>query len=90
MRQAGYQNLQHRAHAVDYSAGAESHESNVQNFLVFYKLFQPFLAQMQVATAEELQRIYEQMEEEMQSEDFCAIDYYLTVWGRKSESAPPN
>ncbi|HEY7417177.1 MAG TPA: methyltransferase domain-containing protein [Ktedonobacteraceae bacterium] len=84
MRQAGYQDIQHRACAVDYSAGTEGYESGVQNYLVFYKLFQPFLVQMQVATAEELQNVYARMEEEMQAEEFCAFDYYLTVWGRKS------
>ena len=85
MRRAGYQNIQHQAHAIDYSAGSEIHESNVQNIQVFYKLIQPFFVQTQVATEEELQRLYEQMEEDMQAEDFCAIDYYLTVWGRKQE-----
>jgi len=85
LRRAGYEVIGHRAYAVDYSAGAELHESNVQNIQVFYKLIQPFFVQTQVATEEELQRLYEQMEEDMQAEDFCAIDYYLTVWGRKQE-----
>ena len=84
MRRAGYQDIQHRAYAVDYSAGTEGYESGVQNYLVFYKLIQPFLVQMQAATEEELQYTYARMEEEMQAEDFCAFDYYLTVWGRKS------
>jgi hypothetical protein len=46
--------------------------------------------QTQVATQEELENLYAQMEEETQAEDFCAIDYYHTVWGYKSESVPPN
>ena len=90
LRRAGYEVIGHRAYAVDYSAGAELHESNVQNLLVVFKQVQPFFAQMQLATEEELQRLYEQMEEDLQTEDFCGIDFYLTVWGRKSESVPPN
>ena len=90
LRQAGYEAIEHRAHAVDFSAGTQVHESNVQNLLVVYKQIQPFFAQMQLATEEELQRLYEQMEEDLQTEDFCGIDYYLTVWGHKSESVPPN
>jgi ubiquinone/menaquinone biosynthesis C-methylase UbiE len=86
MQRAGYHNIQCKAHAVDYSTGAEAHQSNVQNMLVFHKLFQPFLAQMQIATKEELKQLYDQMEKEMQSEDFCAIDYFLTVWGYKGAS----
>jgi len=75
---------------VDYSTGTAVHESNVQNHLVVCKLLQPFLVKMQVATMEELQRLHEQAEKEMQAEDFCAVDYYLTVWGRKRESVPPH
>ena len=90
LQQAGYEAIQHRAHAVDFSAGTDVHESNVQNLLVVFKQVQPFFAQMQLATEEELQRLYEQMEEDLQTEDFCGIDFYLTVWGRKSESVPPN
>lgn len=85
LKRAGYQDIQYRAHAVDFSTGAEAHESNVQNVLVVYKLIQPFFVQMQVATEEELQRLYMQIEEDMQKEDFCAIDYYLKVWGKKKE-----
>ena len=34
---------------------------------------------------EELEQLHQQMEEEFQAEEFCGIDYYLTVWGRKSK-----
>ena len=90
MRQAGYEAIQYRAHAVDYSAGTDIHESNAQVMLVTYKLLQPFFVQMQLATQEELEQLLEQTEKDMQAEDFCAVDYYLTVWGRKSASLPPN
>ncbi len=90
LRQTGYQDIQYRAHAVDYSAGTELHEGNVQDHLVFHKLIQPFFVQTQVATQEELESLHAQMEEDMQSEDFSAIDYFLTVWGHKSESVPPS
>lgn len=86
MQQAGYQVMGRRAHVVDYSAGAAAHQSNVQNALAFQKLIQPFFVQMQVATQEELNQLYAQMEQEMQAEDFCALDYYLTVWGCKPEN----
>lgn len=85
LQKAGCQDLHYQAHAVDYSYGTEAHKSNVQNMLVFHKLYQPFLINMQVATQEELQLLYEQMEEEMQAEDFCAIDFFLTVWGHKGK-----
>jgi SAM-dependent methyltransferase len=83
LRRAGYEEIAYQAHAVDYSAGTEMHESNCQNMLIVSKLSQPFLKQMQLATQEELDYLYQQMEEDMQKEDFCAVDYFLTVWGRK-------
>jgi ubiquinone/menaquinone biosynthesis C-methylase UbiE len=85
LQNAGCQNLHYQAHAVDYSSGTEAHDSNIHNMLIFHKLYQPFLVRMQVTTQEELQRLYEQMEEEMQAEDFCAIDFFLTVWGYKGK-----
>ncbi|MBO0780826.1 MAG: methyltransferase domain-containing protein [Ktedonobacteraceae bacterium] len=84
MREAGYQDIKCQAHVVNYSAGTEAHESNCQNMLVFHKLYQPFLAQMHVASQEELEQLLSQMEEEMQAETFCAIDFFLTAWGRKA------
>ena len=85
MQQAGYEVMGYRAHAVDYSAGAPQHESNIQNMLVVYKQLQPFCVQMGLSTQEELDRLYAQMEADMHAEDFCAIDYLLTVWGRRGD-----
>ena len=85
MQRAGYEVMGHQAHAVDYSAGTEDHDSNCQNLLVFHKLFQPFLVQMHVATQQELDQLYAQTEKDMHAEDFSAIDYFLTVWGRKAK-----
>ncbi|MFL5658811.1 MAG: class I SAM-dependent methyltransferase [Ktedonobacteraceae bacterium] len=85
LQRAGFQNIQQRAHVIDFSAETDIHESSVQNNLIFHKLIQPFLVHMQVATQEELEQLHQQMEEEFQAEEFCGIDYYLTVWGRKSK-----
>lgn len=84
-REAGYQNIQYRAHALDFSAGTPAHEMNAQNHLIVLKQLQPFLAQMQVATQEELDMLYAQMEEDFQKENFGALDILLTVWGYKPE-----
>jgi len=83
MRKAGYEQIEQHAHVVDFSAQTEAHDSNVQNVLVIYKMIQPFFLAMQVSTAEELQELYTQLEQDMQKDDFCAVDYYLTVRGRK-------
>lgn len=83
LKQAGYQDVQNRAHAVDYSAGTQDQKSHIQDHLIVHKQLQPFFVKMQVATQEELERLHAQMEEELFAEDFCGIDYFLTVWARK-------
>jgi hypothetical protein len=90
MRKAGFEAIASKAHVVDFSAGAEFHENNAQNMLVVYKQLQPFHEQMQLATQEELEELYKQMEADLQSEDFCAIDIFLTVWGRKGRPSGSN
>jgi len=85
LRDAGYQNIQQRAHVMDYSAGAEAYEGIYQNNMVAFKLIQPFLVQVGVTTQEEVDRLYEPMLVEMRSEDFCGLAYLLTVWGKKPQ-----
>lgn len=83
LRDAGYQNIQQRAHVMDYSVGTEAHEGIYQNNMVAFKLIQPFLLQAGVTTQEEVDQLYEQMLLEMQSPDFCGLAYLLTVWGKR-------
>jgi ubiquinone/menaquinone biosynthesis C-methylase UbiE len=85
LKQAGCEDIQCRASAVDFSAEAVGHESGVQNILTFHKLVQPLLVRLKLATQEELESLYAQMEKEVQADDFCAVDYFLTVWGRKGK-----
>ena len=83
LRDAGYQNVQQRAHVMDYSAGTEAYEGIYQNNMVAFKLIQPFLIQVGVTTQEEVDLLYEQMLVEMRSDDFCGLAYLLTVWGKR-------
>jgi ubiquinone/menaquinone biosynthesis C-methylase UbiE len=86
LRKAGYEAIEQRAHVVDFSTGTDAHVSNTQQVITVYKQLQPFYLQMQLATQAEIEQLCEQMETDVQAEDFCAIDYYLTIWGRKGES----
>jgi ubiquinone/menaquinone biosynthesis C-methylase UbiE len=85
LSQAGYDSIQQQAHVIDYSAGTPLHQSNTQNLLVVYRLLQPFLVQMHVASAEEVHVLYEQMSTEVRRPEFCGLDYYLTVGGSKPQ-----
>jgi SAM-dependent methyltransferase len=83
LRDAGCQNIQQRAHVLDYSAGAEAYEGFRQNNMVGFKLMERFLLQAKVTTQEEFDQLYEQMLVEMRSDDFCGLAYFLTAWGKK-------
>jgi ubiquinone/menaquinone biosynthesis C-methylase UbiE len=85
LNQAGYQHIEQRASVVDYSAGTPFHLSNCQNLLMVYTLLKPLFLQTQVASDIEIVRLYEQLEHDLAQPDFCGLDYYLTVWGRKAE-----
>jgi hypothetical protein len=64
----------------------EAHTSQYQNTMVFLKLIQPFLLKMNMAKKEELDTLYEQALMEMNSDDYCSLWYYLSVWGQKPTS----
>lgn len=90
LAQVGLQQIGIRAHAINFSSGAQAHEAMYQNFRVFYKLVQPFLLrtrsafpQTNIPDQEELDRLYEQVLVQMRSDDFAGIFYLLTAWGEK-------
>jgi ubiquinone/menaquinone biosynthesis C-methylase UbiE len=80
---AGFEKLDRKAHVIDFSAWTEAHETMYQNCMVAFKLVQPFIAKMGIATQEELDEKYQQMLIEMMQKDFYGLWYYLTVWGQK-------
>ncbi len=85
LRDAGCRNIQRRAHANDFSSGTEAHAGMYQDFMVFFKLVQPFLIRMGITTQEKVDQLYQQTLEEARSDDFCAMAFFLTVWGETPE-----
>jgi ubiquinone/menaquinone biosynthesis C-methylase UbiE len=84
LRDAGFAHVKKMPHAIDYSAGTEAFASTYQNHMVVFKLLQPFMVKMGVATAEEIEVFYQRSLTEMVQDDFCAIWFYLTAWGSKT------
>lgn len=80
---AGCVNIQHVPHAIDFSAGTEAYEGFRKDAAVVFKLFQPFIVRMGVATQEEVDQLYEQMLLEMLQENFRGLMLPLTVLGEK-------
>jgi ubiquinone/menaquinone biosynthesis C-methylase UbiE len=85
LRNAQFVDIQHRAYAIDFSKGTENHLAMYQNWKIASKLVQPYMVKIGLGTQEELERVYQQMLAEMQADDFCAVWYLLSAWGRKRE-----
>lgn len=83
LRQAGFQGLQRAAYTIDWSFASDAYESSLQNSMIGFPLIRPFLLKMQIASEEDLLQLEEQALQELQSPDFSAIWYYLSVWGQK-------
>lgn len=81
---AGCVNVNYRSHVIDYSYGTEAYEGFRHDAAVVFKLFQPFIVRMGVATQEEVNQLYEQMQLEMMKDDFRGLMLPLTAWGERS------
>lgn len=81
--EAGFTQISHRASALDWSAWTKEYADMRQNTLMWYKSILPFLLKTGVVTQESVEECYEQFLQELQAPDFCALWYFLTVWGTK-------
>jgi len=83
LQDAGSQEVQQGVWFINFSAGKPAHADLCQRLSETYRLAQPFLIRTGVATPEAVEQTYQQMLSEMQSDDFCAGAFSLTVWGTK-------
>lgn len=83
LQDAGCQNVQQRVAVTNFSADKAAHVQLSQDMATTYRLVQPFLVEAGVTTQEEVEQVYQQMLSELQSEDFLAVAFWLTVWGTK-------
>jgi SAM-dependent methyltransferase len=88
LRDAGYQETKIKAHAIDFSAGTVHHNGFYQDFVIILELARPLLLKLNLTTQEEAERLYYQALAEMMQNDFCALWYFLTAWGKKSDPFP--
>jgi len=80
---AGCQNTGLKCHVIDFSSNTPAFSSMYTNCEVAFREVMPLLIKTKVETPEEIERSYQQMLLEMQSEAFCGLWYYLTAWGQK-------
>lgn len=83
LREAGFQNVQMQAHPIEHSAGTLAFEGWYQNYKIVFTLLKPFLLKVGLVSEAEFNNLYQQVIGEMLSNDFAALEIYLTVWGQK-------
>jgi hypothetical protein len=83
LRDAGCKNIRLIGHAIDFSTGAEAHDSTFHDWMVGLKLLQPFQVKMGTGTQEEVDALYQQALGEMIADNFCAVWSFLTASGVK-------
>lgn len=83
LKQVGIQNIQSKAHVIDYSFGMEAYEEGVEDIKFVLELVQPLLFGTKVITPEAYALLHTEVLEEIQVEDFSGVSIMLTVWGEK-------
>jgi SAM-dependent methyltransferase len=83
LRQAGYHDIQYKAHALEFSTGTPAWANFYRNMDVACQLGQGVAVKMGIASREEWERAYQQMLIEMNAEGFCGIWHFTTFWGAK-------
>ena len=79
----GFQQIEQRAFALNYSAGMKAHQASCSNNQTALKLIQPFLIQQGVTTQAKVDILYERADQDMHAADFCVQAFYLAASGRK-------
>lgn len=81
LQEAGCQQVQETVTSLNFSAGMPAHETTCADLARTYQQILPFLLQAKVAEPSDIEQTYQQMLNEMQSEDFVALAFSLTAWG---------
>jgi SAM-dependent methyltransferase len=87
LKGGGLINLHHRAYAVDFSFGAEAHETMYQDCMMHYPLLSPFLVKKGVTTKEKFDKLLDQISYEFQESTFRGLWFLHSAWGVKPETA---
>jgi ubiquinone/menaquinone biosynthesis C-methylase UbiE len=82
--EAGYHEMREQAHVINSSYGRPAYKSMSKNLQIAMNLVQPFLIKAGVATADELDQVYQQMLIDFLRVDFHNIWYFMSTYGQKS------
>jgi ubiquinone/menaquinone biosynthesis C-methylase UbiE len=83
LREAGFENIQKMAHVTETAPGLEGYSMGVNNIKVTFQTLMPTLVKMGITTPEEFERVYDTALRDVLADDFCALGFFVTMWGQK-------
>ncbi len=83
LKQAGYEDIGLQSYFFDFSYGTSLYSSYIQNIEFVFEMARPLLVQAGVSSQDELEKLYVQVLEQIRKEDFRAMGYLLTAWGKR-------
>ena len=82
LHEAGFEDIQSHAVALDWSIGSTLHTAFCANCTFGFALLRPFVLKAGVTDEATYDRLYEQMQEELLDPSFCGLGVPLVVWGK--------
>jgi ubiquinone/menaquinone biosynthesis C-methylase UbiE len=82
-QEAGWTEITRRAALTDYGKMGDLPENPFSRIQLYMRSFQPLILQEGLASAEELATLMQQVSKEIESEDFAANRFLITVCGHK-------
>lgn len=85
LNEAGYRCTQSKAYAIDISAGSKGIDAFISQLSITRSQIRAFLLESGVATNNEFENLYMEMQREFQEEQFCGLLYIRTVVASRLE-----
>ncbi len=84
LRDAGFQQVQHRPFLLEASSGTPLHDLSMQETALTFALLKPYLIGSAVVDEATFEELYRGLLSDIASVDFTSMSFGLTVWGIKS------
>ncbi len=87
LRDVGCIDIQQRPYVLDYSAETDAHDVWCQNLEISLQLMAPFFLREEAMSREEFEKLYQQLQQDHRSDDFSALFFFLSSWGKKPDAS---
>jgi ubiquinone/menaquinone biosynthesis C-methylase UbiE len=85
LQESGCSDINYKTYSIDYSYGTEPYESFRRDAEVIFKLSQPQMVALGLATQAELDKLYDEMLIQMRRETFRSLMLIVSAYGQKAQ-----